>query len=160
MTTNIKSFISFEPKEGKFSAFLPMETAIEREGNLESELSKLTKIYEDSIDEMRFILKKIQEARINKKPVPAYLIWRLGNKIFLLTNKLESLSFQLDGLYNHLVRDLGVKRKWLEKVIIFRRYVPNENIIPRLINWGVFEKGTRRKAEQLINDSTHVRNNG
>lgn len=151
MTPNIKSFISFEPKERGFSAFLPMETAIERDGNLESELSKLTKIYEDSMDEMHFILKKIQEARINKKPVPAYQIWRLGNKIFLLTDKLESLSFQLDGLYNHLVRDLGVKRKWLEKVIIFRRYIPNEKAISRKLNWGVFEKGTRRKAEQLVN---------
>lgn len=154
MTTKPTSFITFEPKGGKFSAFLPIETAIKRESDLESELSKLTKIYGDSINEMRFILKRIQETRTNKKPVPAYQIWRLGNKIFLLTDKLENFSFQLDDLYNHLVRDLEVKRKWLEKVIIFRRYIPDEKAISKKLKWGIFEKGTRRKAGQLVNGLT------
>ena len=151
MTTKILSFISFEPKEGKFSAFLPIETAIKKGGNLESELTKSTKIYEDSIFQMRCILREIQQTKLNKKLVPAYQIWHLGDAIFSLINKLEVFSFQLDGLYNHLVRDLGVKRKWIEKVIIFRRYIPDEKIISRKLNWGIFEKGTRRKAEQLVN---------
>lgn len=154
MTVKALSFISFEPKEGKFFAFLPVETAIKEENNLESKLSKLSKIYEVSIIEMRSVLGEIKKVKINKKTVPAYQIWRLGDKIFYLTEKLENLSFQLDDLYKHLVRDLGVKRKWLEKVVIFRRYIPNERIIPRKSNWGVFEKGTRRKAEQLANGPT------
>lgn len=154
MITKPISFVTFEPKGEKFLAFLPIETAIKNESDLESELSKLTDIYENSINKMHFILKEIQEARTNKKLVPAYLIWRLGNEIFFLTEKLENLSFQLNDLYNHLDRDLEVKRKWLEKVIIFRRYIPDEKIISRKLNWGVFEKGTRRKAEQLVNGLT------
>jgi len=159
MITKPISFITFEPKGGKFLALLPIETAIKREGDLESELSKLTKVYENSIFQMRSVLEEIKKAKINKKSVPAYQIWRLGDTIFRLTERLENLSFQLDGLYNHLVRDLGVKRKWLEKVIIFRRYIPNEKMIPRFLNWGVFEKGTRRKAEQLVSGLLYVRNN-
>ena len=55
----------------------------------------------------------------------------------------------MDSIYAHLTRDLDVKRKWLEKVIIFRRYIQEEAAIPKAAYWGMFEHGTRRKAEQL-----------
>jgi len=38
---------------------------------------------------------------------------------------------------------LGVKKKWLEKAIIFRRYVDDKNAIPKNLNWGKCEKGTK-----------------
>jgi hypothetical protein len=98
---------------------------------------------------MRIFIKEIQALRNNRKLLPAFKIWQLGNAIFELQHNLNKLFLQLDGLYDHLVRDLGVKRKWLEKVIIFRRYLPDENAIPQSLNWGRCEKGTRLVAEKL-----------
>lgn len=143
------AFVSFEPIDKRFGAYLSMEEFILSDKNPELTIKKAVKIYEDSIRKMRIFIKEIQDFRNNRKLLPAHKVWQLGNAIFELKNNLSKLFLQLDGLYDHLVRDLGVKRKWLEKVIIFRRYLPDENVIPKSLNWGRCEKGTRRVAEKL-----------
>jgi hypothetical protein len=143
------AFISFEPNDERFRAFLSMEELISSNKDPELTLRKAVKIYENSIIKMRTFIKEIQNIRDNRKLLPARKVWQLGDAIFELQGNLNKLSLQLDGLYDHLVRDLDVKRKWLEKVIIFRRYLPDEKAIPQSLNWGRCEKGTRRAAEKL-----------
>jgi hypothetical protein len=143
------AFVSFEPVDKRFRAYLSMEKLISSDKDPELTLKKAVKIYENSIIKMRTFIKEIQNIRSNRKHLPARKIWQLGNAIFELQGNLNKLSLQLDGLYDHLVRDLGVKRKWLEKVIIFRRYLPDKKAVPQLLNWGRCEKGTRQVAEKL-----------
>jgi len=143
------TFVSFKPINKRFRAYLSIEEFILNDKDPELTIRKAVKIYENSIIEMRTFIKEIQEFRKNHKLLPAHKIWQLGNAIFKLQGNLSKLFLQLDGLYVHLVRDLGVKRKWLEKVIIFRRYLPDESSIPQSLNWGRCEKGTRRVAEKL-----------
>jgi hypothetical protein len=126
-----------------------MEELILGDDDPELKLKKAIEVYQRSIVKMRNLVKQIQNFRDNRKLLPARKVWQLGDAIFELQYDLNKLSLQLDGLYDHLVRDLGVKRKWLEKVIIFRRYLPNEDAIPQSLNWGRCEKGTRRVAEKL-----------
>ena len=126
-----------------------MEELISSDNDPEPTLRKAAELYEYSIAKMRSLVEEIQNFRDNRKLLPARKVWQLGNAVFELQDNLFQLSLQLDGLYDHLVRDLGVKRKWLEKVIIFRRYLPDENAIPQSLNWGRCEKGTRRAAEDL-----------
>lgn len=151
MSKNDLSPVSFKPHEGHFIAFLPMEQFLSKDKDPEPALKKAAQLYEYSILRMRSVVTDINTLRNHNSPMPARKIWELGDLIFGLTRGLERLSFQLDGIYDHLVRDLGAKRKWLEKVIILRRYIPDKNIIPESLNWGRFEKGTRRKAEKLRN---------
>ncbi|MHA1632843.1 MAG: hypothetical protein ACTSXC_08580 [Candidatus Freyarchaeota archaeon] len=119
------------------------------EKDTESLLDGAAKIYGLAITKMRNVVKQIQELRNSRKTVPARKVWQLGDAIFELQNNLQRSSLQIDGLYEHLTRDLGVKRKWLEKVIILRRYLPCQDLIPSSLNWGQLEKGTRKKAESL-----------
>lgn len=147
--SNKLKFISFEPKDGRFVGFLSLEAFINSEQDLEFVLKKATHIYERSIAQMRAILADIHTARAKRANISARKIWQLGDTILTLKNDLEKLSLQIDNVYNHLARDLGVKRKWLEKVIIFRRHLPHKGLIPRSLNWGRCEKGTRRVAERL-----------
>ena len=149
MIKNKLAFVSFEPIDKRFRAYLSMEEFILSDKNPELTIKKAVKIYEDSIMKMRTFIKEIQDFRNNRKLLPAHKVWQLGNAIFELQYNLSKLYLQLDGLYDHLVRDLDVKRKWLEKVIIFRRYLPDDNAIPKSLNWGRCEKGTRRVAEKL-----------
>lgn len=149
VTSDKLAFVSFEPKNGQFMAFLSMEGIIFSEKDPELVLRKATKLYEHSIAKMRSIITEIWVTRANRKSIPARKIWQLGNTIFELKDGLASLSLQLDNVYSHLARDLGVKRKWLEKVVIFRRYLPSKELIPKALNWGRCEKGTRRIAERL-----------
>ncbi|MBA7503551.1 hypothetical protein ES706_02162 [subsurface metagenome] len=152
MTGDKLAFISFEPSNGHFTAFLPIEELISSDNDPEPTLRKVAEVYEHSIVKMRNLVKQIQNFRDNRKLLPARKVWQLGDAIFELQDNLNKLSLQLDGLYDHLVRDLGVKRKWLEKVITFRRYLPDENAVPQSLNWGRCEKGTRRAAENLKRD--------
>lgn len=141
-------FVSFEPIK-KYRCYLSMNAVINGKKDLEPLLSKASDIYEHAITRMNFLIAEINAVRSKRKPVTARKIWDVGDAIFTLRDELGQLGLELDGVYDHLTRDLGVKRKWLEKVIILRRYLPNKEPIPESLNWGRCEKGTRRVAEQI-----------
>lgn len=149
MTLDNLAFVSFEPANGQFIGFLSMEAAIGSERDPEAVLREATRIYEQSIARMRSVLVEIQTARANRNPIPAHKVWQIGHIVFELRDELERMGLQLDGVYKHLTRDLGVKLKWLEKVVTLRRYIPDKSLIPESLNWGRCEKGTRRVAERL-----------
>ena len=147
---SVTAFISFKPgSNGKFIAFLSLEGLGSFNKDPERILREAAELYERAIGEIRLVIAGISKSRSERKPVSARTVWEVGERIYELKEKLERLCFQLDGLYVHLARDLNVKRKWLEKAVIFRRYLPRENVIPRALNWGKCEKGTRRVAEKL-----------
>jgi hypothetical protein len=143
------SFISFELHDGHFVAFLEMEAVINSEKDPELILRQAEKLYERSVAKMQTLIEEIQATKAKHRSISALKIWELGNAVFKLKDDLEKLSLQLDNVYAHLSRDLGVKRKWLEKVVIFRRYLPSKEFVPKSLNWGRCEKGTRRVAERL-----------
>jgi hypothetical protein len=143
------TFVAFQPRETGFAAFISLEGALNSDKDLQLLLSRASATYAARVAEMRATLSKIEKVRSTGKAAPARQVWRLGQSIFDLVADLAALSLELDGLYEHLVRDLGVKRKWLEKVIIFRRYLESDKYIPRSLRWSSVEKGTRRAAERL-----------
>ena len=149
MTNRKLGFVSFEPINDKFRGYLSMEVALGSEKEPEILLQKATKIYENALKKMASIVSEIKKSRVNRTPVSARKIWQLGNVIFKLRDELEKIGLEIDGIYDHLPRDLEVKRKWLEKVIILRRYLPDIKLIPESLSWGRCEKSTRRKAERL-----------
>ena len=141
--------ISFEPTEGKFIGFFPMAQFLE--GNVASQASmrKAAQLYRRFVQRAMSLVAEIEHMRAERKLIPARRVWKLGDMIFAFRDGMSVLGFEIDGLYDHLVRDLGVKRKWVEKVVILRRYVPRQQMIPESLNWGRCEKGTRRVAESL-----------
>ena len=149
MTADRLGFVSFEPNNGGFRAFLPMEEVLSDDRDPEVVLGRAVKTYESSVRKMGHIVAGMQQLRASRKTVPARDMWQLGDVVFQLVEDLKKQSLQLDGVYQHLSRDLQVKRKWLEKAIIFRRYLPDQRVIPQSLNWGSCEKGTRRAAERL-----------
>jgi len=149
MTLDKLSFVSLEPAKGRFRGSLSVEAVLASEGDPEAVLRKATSIYERCLDTIRPILAEIEAARSSPRLVSARAVWRVGDSVFQLRDELEALGLQLDGVYRHLCRDLGVKRKWLEKAIILRRYLPDVALIPQSLNWGRCEKGTRRVAQRL-----------
>ena len=144
------SFVSFSCDDNQFLAALSMDDFVESSSNVEVLLHKASKRYGDSIGAMRAVLSEIQSLRDNRIAIPARKVWKLGDLIFKLTRKMENLSLQIDGLYAHLRRDLNVNHKWLEKVVTLRRYLPRQTLIPKPLNWGKCDKGTRRVAEELL----------
>lgn len=149
MSSDRLAFVSFERASGKFVGFLSIEGAVGSERDPEAVLREATKIYEQSVAGMVSALAEIETARASRTLIPARTVWRLGHIIFELKDELAKLGLQLDGMYEHLTRDLGVNQKWLEKVVSLRRYLPEESLIPESLNWGRCEKGTARIAQRL-----------
>ena len=146
------SFISFEPSAERFTAFLALESFTTSTADPEVLLEEASLLYEQSITRLRHLLSQVDRIRNSGRVIPARKIWDIGNAIFKLTKDMAKLSVQIDDLYAHLVRDLQVNRKWLEKVITFRRYLPQKKYIPPSLNWGKCEKGTRRVAKRLLKE--------
>lgn len=142
-------FVSFEPVDGKFLARMPVESLLAKETDAERLAQDIALVYSQSISTMRSVVKEICALRAVRLPVPAQSAWVLGDAIFALRRQLMDHSFEIDGIYAHLVRDLGMKRKWLEKVVILRRYVPRVDHIPEGLTWGKFEHGTKKLALSL-----------
>jgi len=143
------AFVVFEPGDGQFRALLSVEGLFSIEEDPEGLLRQATTLYERYVASMRDRMAELKALRASRELTPARKIWRLGDDIFQLREGLVRLCLQIDDIYTHLVRDLEVKRKWLEKVVIFRRYVPSEKMIPEELNWGRCEKGTARVAKRL-----------
>ena len=142
-------FITFEKSGSKYEAFLPIAELVTNKKDIEELAKRAAEIYAGAIHQMLLVVREIDNLRAERQPVPARKVWQLGDNIFKLTQDLEKIVFQLDNLYEHLSRDLTVKRKWLEKVIILRRYIPDISLIPEKLNWGRCEKGTRKIAEKI-----------
>lgn len=141
--------VHFQPKDGTFVAMVPMDALLSGDFDLDNTLTEASRRYVTLVTDMRSKLNDIKRLRSAHIPVPARSIWALGDAIFKLNQAMSELTLQIDSLYSHLSRDLSVKRKWLEKVVIFRRYLAQQKTVPPGLNWGRCEKGTRRVAENL-----------
>lgn len=143
------SFVSIKPSSGGFRAYLAIEKALESGEKADELATRAADIYDKSIKEMILLVRTINACRESRKPVSSRIIWRLGDMVFSLRADLAEFGLQLDGVYEHLTRDLNVKTKWLEKVIILRRNIAEEESIPESLNWGRLEKGTSRKSKLI-----------
>jgi hypothetical protein len=149
MTKAKLTFVSFEPERNTFRAYLDMEEAILNQNDPEKITKKASFIYESAIKNMIKTISDIRVSRETHKLIAARDVWSIGDTIFSLVYNLKKIGLQIDGVYDHLIRDVGEKKKWLEKAITLRRYLPEIKLIPKTLNWGRLEKGTRKKVERL-----------
>ena len=153
LTRRKLNFVSFEPSDGEFVAFTSVEWILSGENDPEVVLRKASELYGRAVAKMRRLISQTQSARADGRLIPARKMWELGQVIFELKRRVEKLSLQVSGLYDHLSRELGVKREWLQKVVIFRRYLPDKALIPDGLNWGRCARAPRRAAERLSEGS-------
>ncbi|MDI6872615.1 MAG: hypothetical protein QME79_14935 [Bacillota bacterium] len=141
--------VVFERRGGGFQAFVSVEPILSSSADPELLLRKAEAVYGRYVEEMQEKINDIELHRKTHTLLPARKVWQVGDSVFRLVAELAELSLEMADVYGHLCRDLGAKRKWLEKAIILRRYVPDLNLIPESMPWGRVEKGTRKAAEKL-----------
>ena len=120
------------------------------DGDSELLLKRAGSQYSESIRLMRGQLEQMKEIKRGRKVIPARRMWEFGDSVFSLVKAMERMSFHVNGLYDHLTRDLEVKRMWLQKVVIFRRYLPNQKSIPVSIPWGRCSASPRKIAKAIL----------
>lgn len=142
-------FVSFEPRAEGFTVFVPLEDAVTMEDDLDALTVKAEKIYKGYVERIRKILSEIEKCKKNRRPVSARQAWQVGNAIFELKESLEELSLAVDDLYSHLERDTGADRNWLGKVVTFRRYLSDMNLISESLTWRRCKSAPRRAALRI-----------
>ena len=131
-------------------ASVPMEQLASLGEHPELLLKEANGLYAQSIKKMRLFLSEMAVLKAKRQPIPARMIWKLGDIIFNLSYSLKQASLELDDLYGHLTRDLDVQRKWLEKVITLRRYIENQDVIPESLKWCQFYPAPKKIAINLL----------
>jgi hypothetical protein len=151
MTERAFCFVSFRGQDDGYTAYLEFDDQVTFPQDAERLLRDAARVYHRSISRMVRILRSIEKLRAARVPLPARLMWRLGDSIVELRDRLAVNSLQIDGMYEHLTRELNVRRSWLEKVVIFRTYVEREDLLPESLNWGSCARSPKKSALEIIN---------
>ena len=147
------TFVTFEPVHSGFVAYVPLSDFLKTHGHQEETLRRAARVYATGVASLRTRLRKIEERRRRGQRITARMVWDVGERIFTLVEQIGRLSLQINGLYAHLVRDLGVKKEWLEKVIIFRHHIPDKRSIPRGLSWGLCARRPKSAAQLILQGS-------
>ena len=143
------AFVAFEPRQDGFIASVPMDQLGVLGDHPEGVLSRAGATYRESVQAMQSLLNEFDRFKVSRIAIPARKVWELGDAVFALVEALRKSSLELDGLYEHLERDLGVKRKRWEATITFRRHLPTKALVPESLRWRECEKNARGMAERL-----------
>lgn len=138
--------------EAKFVASVSLKDFLARKDeqtDLDLEVKKAADQYQELVDNCRSIIDRIQKQKKILNRVSVKEMWRLGDAIHNFAGLLRKVGFCLDGLYEHLSRDLDIRRSLIEKVIIFRSYLKNPGLIPDNILWKEVWQAPRRVAVSL-----------
>jgi len=143
------SFVSFEQTGCGYRAFTTIDAFAPTEKDPEAVLLEAGRLYTRYVTRIRKLRDQVEAIKAGGRKVPARRMWTIGNTVFELAGQLQQLSLEIDGLYDHLERDVGINRKTLERIITFRRYIPSRLLIPRTLTWSRCIEGTRRIAERI-----------
>ncbi len=142
--------VKFIPRTSRFAAAIRVDGQVGWPRFLDHVPKDLAEVYAMRIRNMRLILEANERRKRRGEPVLARSIWGLGNRIFLLRRDVE-LRFwmEIEDLYGHLERDLGLSRQTLSRIVTLRRYVPQMKMIPPGLTWSAISSSPKRFGEGL-----------
>ena len=143
------ALIALEPREEGFVASVPLSQLDRLGDNPEVSLQEACQVYGRTVSRMREVLADIDQLKSKRVPIPARKMWELGDAVVTLGIELETGSMEMDGLNDHLIRDLGINGKRMGTIVTFRRHLPDQELIPESLGWSQCEKQARKVAEEL-----------
>ena len=143
------ALVALEPRDEGFVSSVPV-AQLDRLGDKpEICLQNACDSYARAVASMREVLADIDQLKSKRIPIPARKMWELGDAVVTLGSELEAEFMEIDGLNDHLVRDLGINAKRMGTIVTFRRHLPDQELIPESLGWSQCEKQARKVAEQL-----------
>lgn len=141
--------VALQPRGEAFVASIPL-TQLELLGDRPDErLQVACDAYGLTVATIREVLSDIEQLKSRRTPIPARKMWELGNAVVNLGAELEENSMEMQGLNDHLVRDLGINAKRMGTIVTFRRHLPEQEMIPETLGWSQCEKQARKVAQEL-----------
>ena len=144
--------VALQPRGEAFVASIPL-TQLELLGDRPDErLQVACDAYGRTVATIREVLADIEQLKSKRTPIPARKMWELGDAVVNLGAELEENSMEMQGLNDHLVRDLGINAKRMGTIVTFRRHLPEQEMIPETLGWSQCEKQARKVAQELKAD--------
>ena len=141
--------VALQPRGESFVASIPL-TQLELLGDRPDErLQVACDAYGRTVATIREVLADIEQLKSKRTPIPARKMWELGNAVVNLGAELDDNSMEMEGLNDHLVRDLGINAKRMGTIVTFRRHLPEQEMIPETLGWSQCEKQARKVAQEL-----------
>ena len=141
--------VALEPRGEGFVASIPL-TQLELLGDRPDErLQTACDVYGRTVALIRDVLEDIELLKSRRTPIPARKMWELGDAVVNLSASMDENSMEMDGLNDHLVRDLGINAKRMGTIVTFRRHLPDQDMIPETLGWSQCEKQARKVAQEL-----------
>ena len=141
--------VALEPRGDEFVASISLSQLELLGDKPEERLQVACDAYGRTVSTMRDVLADIEQLKSKRTPIPARKMWELGNAVVTLGSELEESFMEMDGLNNHLVRDLGINAKRMGTIVTFRRHLPEQEMIPETLGWSQCEKQARKVAQEL-----------
>ena len=149
MPLGANASVVLEPRGEGFVASIPL-AQLELLGDRPDErLQVACDSYGRTVAAIREVLADIENLKSRRTPIPARKMWELGDAVVNLGSELEENSLEMEGLNDHLVRDLGINAKRMGTIVTFRRHLPEQEMIPESLGWSQCEKQARKVAEEL-----------
>lgn len=143
------ALIAVEPRDEGFVASVPISQLCRLGDQPDASLNTACDAYATAITAMQEVLADIDQLKRKRTPIPARKMWELGDAVVTLGARLEEGYMEVDGLNDHLVRDLGINGKRMGTIVTFRRHLPEKELIPESLGWSQCEKQARKVAEEL-----------
>ena len=143
------ALITLEPRDEGFVASVPIAQLNRLGDQPDGSLKLACDAYGTAIAIMQEVLADIDQLKKKRTPIPARKMWELGDSVVTLGSQLEEGCMEVDGLNDHLVRDLGINGKRMGTIVTFRRHLPHRELIPESLGWSQCEKQARKVAEEL-----------
>ena len=148
MNRKSKLGMVFQPEEQNYLATLSLKDLPDVPNNLEQILHKASRAYDRRIKRMRELAEENQNLRRKRTPTPAVLMWDLGDEIFKLIEDLDACGVEIEDLYYHLTRDIGISKSTLKRVVAVRRYIPERITLPINSKWSFFKGAPKKYARK------------
>ncbi len=91
------TFVTFKKERGIFKTYIPMNQFLSSNTNINDILKVAANLYEQFLTAMRTELIDVNNYRMDHKPLPARVIWRLGDRIFRFVVNVKRKCTHCDG---------------------------------------------------------------
>ena len=136
--------ITFFPGNKNYLASISYDVLDEVGENIDEILNKAANIYKTHLEKMHYLLQKRALVRNKNKFIPARYMWKIGNEIFVMIEKLSEYGLFIENLYGILSRDLNISRTVIKRLVSLRRYFPNIDDLPEDLSWGKIKNAPKR----------------
>ena len=146
---NAYANIEFKKRGGAYHGSVIMSDIPLLQGDPAETMRVVTAIYQNTIMDVRQWQRDVRELKDKGFSLSARKAWQLGEILYRLNTEFMERGCQVQHLYEHLERHVGLARKRASEFVTFRRYIDNMEIVPEDVMWNSIVKNVKSSSQAI-----------